>query len=116
MSSFAYAWEGIIYVFRTQRNARIHLGIGSLVVCAAAALRLALVEWAVLLICIMAVVVAEMVNTVVEATVDLVTDRYHPLAKVAKDVAAGAVLATAIGSAGIGLLILGPHLWHALAR
>ena len=99
---------------RTQRNARIHLSIGSMVLVLAALLRLALVEWAILLLCIVAVIVAEMLNTVAEAVVDLVTDRYHPLAKIAKDVAAGAVLVTAIGSAGIGLLVLGPHLWHAL--
>jgi len=80
----------------------------------AAALGVAIMEWAILLLCMVAVIVAEMLNTVVESIVDLITGQYHPLAKVAKDVAAGAVLVTAIGSAGIGLLVLGPHLWHAL--
>jgi diacylglycerol kinase len=57
-----------------------------------------------------------MINTMVEAIVDLITDHYHPLAKVAKDVAAGTVLFTAVGSVLIGLVVLGPHLWQALFR
>lgn len=114
LASFDYAWQGIVYVVRTQRNARVHMAIGSIALVLAAVLRLAPMEWAILLLCIVAVIVAEMVNTIVEATIDLITDRYHPLAKIAKDVAAGAVLVAAIGSAGIGLLVLGPHLWHVL--
>ena len=116
LPSFDYAWQGIVHVVRTQRNMRIHLAIAVAVLVLAATLGLALVEWAILLLCMVAVIVAEMLNTVVESIVDLVTAQYHPLAKVAKDVAAGAVLVTAIGSAGIGLLVLGPHLWHALFR
>ena len=112
--SFDYAWQGIGHVVRTQRNMRIHLAIAVAVLALATILGLATVEWAILLLCMVAVLVAEMLNTVVESIVDLVTAQYHPLAKVAKDVAAGAVLVTAIGSAGIGLLVLGPHLWHAL--
>jgi len=112
--SFDYAWQGIVHVVRTQRNMRIHLAIASAVLVLAAALGVAIMEWAILLLCMVAVIVAEMLNTVVESIVDLITGQYHPLAKVAKDVAAGAVLVTAIGSAGIGLLVLGPHLWHAL--
>jgi len=95
---------------------RIHLAIAVAVLALATILGLAIVEWAILLLCMVAVLVAEMLNTVVESIVDLVTAQYHPLAKVAKDVAAGAVLVTAIGSAGIGLLVLGPHLWYALLR
>jgi len=116
LPSFDYAWQGIVHVVCTQRNMRIHLAIAVAVLVLAATLGLAIVEWAILLLCMVAVIVAEMLNTVVESIVDLVTAQYHPLAKVAKDVAAGAVLVTAIGSAGIGLLVLGPHLWHALLR
>ena len=115
-SSFGFAWQGISYVVRTQRNARVHLSIGGTVLILAALLRVSIVELAILLLCVMAVVVAEMLNTVVEAVVDLVTDRYHPLAKIAKDVAAGAVLITAIGSASIGVLVLGSHLWRMFSR
>jgi diacylglycerol kinase len=114
--SFRYAWQGIVYVVRTQRNVRVHLAAAILVLALAVLLHLSRIEIAVLVGCIMVVVAAEMVNTVAESIVDLVTDRYHPLAKVAKDAAAGAVLVTAIGSAVIGVLLLGPPLWHAVAR
>ena len=114
LKGFTYAWAGLTYVVRTQRNMRFHLCAACAVVALAALLHLALLEWAILLTCILGVIVAEMLNTIVEAVVDLITDRYHPLAKIAKDVAAGAVLLSAIGSAGIGLLILGPHLWRVL--
>ena len=73
-------------------------------------MRLDAVRWAVLVLTIALVFFAEMVNTVVEAIVDLVTPEYHPLAKVAKDVSAGAVLVTAMAAVVVGLLILGPPL------
>ena len=113
-SGFFYAWQGIVYVFRTQRNARMHLAVAGFVLALAALLRVSLLELSILLVCIMAVIVAEMLNTVVEAVVDLVTAQYHPLAKVAKDVAAGAVLSSAVVSAVIGVLVLAPHVGHAL--
>jgi diacylglycerol kinase len=95
---------------------RVHLAVAVAVLLFAALLRLPPIEVAVLLACISMVIAAEMVNTVTEAIVDLVTDQYHPLAKIAKDAAAGAVLVLAIGSALIGLLLLGPPLWHVVAR
>jgi undecaprenol kinase/diacylglycerol kinase (ATP) len=95
---------------------RVHLAAGTLVLVLAILLRLSPLDVAVLLLCIIAVVMLEMLNTVVEAVVDLKTERYHPLAKIAKDVAAGAVLVAAAGSAVVGLLVLGPPLWHALFR
>jgi diacylglycerol kinase len=113
---FRYAWQGIVYVVKTQRNVRVHLAAAVLVLVLAVLLRLSRIEVAVLVGCIMVVIAAEMVNTVAESIVDLVTDSYHPLAKVAKDAAAGAVLVTAIGSAVVGLLLLGPPLWHVLVR
>ncbi|MGH2411630.1 MAG: diacylglycerol kinase family protein, partial [Chloroflexota bacterium] len=79
-------------MFRTQRNMRIHVGAAAAVLALAGVLRVARVELAVLLLCILAVLTLEMLNTVVEAVVDLATEEYHPLAKIAKDVAAGAVL------------------------
>lgn len=115
-SAFRFAWMGVSHVLRTQRNARIHLGVGTAVIAAAVALQIAAVELAMLVVCITMVVAAEMMNTVVEATVDLVSPSYHPLAKIAKDVAAGAVLVCAIGAAVIGAIVLGPHLWHAVGR
>ena len=67
-------------------------------------------------VAITGVFVAEMFNTVAEACVDLATQEFHPLARVAKDVAAGAVLANAILSGVIGLFVFGPHLWPLLLR
>jgi diacylglycerol kinase len=108
--SFAYAFAGIGYCLRTQRNFRIHLLAAGAVVVVGALLGLAAVEWAILALTVTMVLAAEMVNTVIEATVDLASPGYHPLAKVAKDVAAGAVLVTALGAVVIGVCIFAPHL------
>lgn len=116
LSSFRYAGQGVWYVVATQRNMRVHVATGVLVLLLAALLRLPPAHWAVLLLCMVVVLTLEMLNTVVEAVVDLETDRYHPLAKIAKDVAAGAVLVAAVGAALVGLLLLGPPLWQALGR
>jgi diacylglycerol kinase len=109
-ASFGYAFAGLAYCFRTQRNFRIHIAIGLIVTLAGIALGLSWVEWAVVSILIVVVLAAEMVNTMVEALVDLVTEQYHPLAKVAKDVAAGIVLLSATGSTVVGLLIFLPKI------
>ena len=108
IESFRYAFGGLGYCFRTQRNFRIHIAAAFLAGLLGALLRLSITEWAVLTLLVVMVIAAEMVNTMVEALVDLVTTEYHPLAKVAKDVAAGVVLLTAIGSVVVGLLIYGP--------
>ncbi len=108
--SFGYAFAGLVHVLRTQRNFRIHLVIVALVVSLGLYVGLAGVEWAVLIICIALVLAGEMMNTVVETIVDMASPEYHPLAKIAKDVAAAAVLLTAIASVLVGLLVLGPHL------
>lgn len=112
--SFRYAWLGIVNVLRSQRNARIHLVIGMLALGTSLALRLSPANLAIVVVCVTLVITAEMMNTVIEAVVDLVTEDYHALAKVAKDVAAGTVLVTACGSAVVGLLVIGPPLWHAV--
>jgi diacylglycerol kinase len=109
-ASFGYALAGLAYCFRTQRNFRIHIAIGLIVTLAGIVLGLSWVEWAVVAILIVVVLSAEMVNTMVEALVDLVTEQYHPLAKVAKDVAAGVVLLSAIGSSVVGVLIFLPKI------
>lgn len=111
LRSFGYAAAGIGYVVRTQRNARVHLIIGLLVVIAGTYLRVSALEWAVLLLTFGLVFSAEMINTVAELAVDLLTQRRHPLAKVAKDAAAGAVLVTALAAVGVGIAIFGPRLW-----
>ncbi len=112
--SFRYAGAGLWYAWRTQRNTRIHLMVAGAAVALGVWLRLAATEWAVLTLTIGFVLVGEMLNTVAETLVDLVSPGYHPLAKVVKDVAAGAVLLTAIIAVVVGLLILGPPLWGRL--
>lgn len=110
LASFGYAFAGLAYCFRTQWNFRVHIGIGLLVALVGVVLGLTWVEWAVVAILVVVVLAAEMVNTMVEALVDLVTEEYHPLARVAKDVAAGVVLLTAIGAAVVGALIFLPKI------
>jgi len=110
VSSFGFALEGIGYVLRTQRNFRIQLILGVIALALGVALRFSALEFAVLLVTTTAVLVAEMANTVVEVLVDLLTAEYHPLAKIAKDVAAGAVLLLAISAVLVGLLLFIPHL------
>ena len=110
--SFAFAFAGIWYVLRTQRNAKIHASITTLVILLGLFLPVSATQWAILAVTIGMVFSAEMFNTVVEALVDLVCPTFHPLAKVAKDVAAGAVLLLAIMSVTVGLFIFGPLLWQ----
>ncbi len=111
LHSFKYAFEGVWYVLRSQRNAKIHLGVTLAVLLLGLFLRVSVLHWAVLVVTVGLVFAAEMFNTVIEALVDLVSPDYHPLAKIAKDAAAGAVFILAIMAVIVGLLILGPPLW-----
>lgn len=113
--SFVYAFAGLQHTIRTQRNMRVHLTIAVLAIGAGVWLHISAVEFALIFVAITNVVIGEMFNTVAEACVDLATREYHPLAKIAKDVAAGAVLLSAMLSVVIGLFVFGPHLWN-LAR
>jgi diacylglycerol kinase (ATP) len=112
--SFQYAFEGWWFVLRTQHNAWIHAVITAAVVALGLWLKLPLRDWAVLILAFMAVWMAEFMNTAIEAVVDMIMPEAHPLAKVAKDVAAAAVLVGALGAVLIGLLLLGPPLWQRL--
>jgi diacylglycerol kinase len=109
--SFQYAFAGVKYVLRTQRNAWIHAGISLAVILLSIWLNLSLPNWAVIILTISFVWMVEFINTAIESVIDLTTPHQHPLAKVSKDVAAGAVLVAAGASIMIGLLILGPPLW-----
>jgi diacylglycerol kinase len=112
--SFRFAFAGLAYLLRTQRNARIHVLAGTVACVLAAWLRISRVEWAVIVFTIALVVILEGLNTAVEAAVDLASPGIHPLAKSAKDLAAGMVLVAALASVAVGLLILGPPLWAKL--
>jgi diacylglycerol kinase (ATP) len=114
LTSFRYAFAGVWHVLRTQRNARIHISIALVVVILGLWLGLSYTQWAIIVLTIGLVLAAEAFNTVAEAAVDLATAEYHPLAKIAKDAAAGAVLMVAIAAVIVGILILGPPLWREL--
>jgi diacylglycerol kinase len=111
IASFRYAFHGLWYAIRTQRNMRVHSAVTLLVLLVSILLRISTLEFAMIFIAITGVFIAEMFNTVIELCVDLASSEYHPLAKIAKDVAAGAVLLSAILSIIIGLFVLGPHVW-----
>jgi diacylglycerol kinase len=108
--SFKYARAGAEHALRTQRNIWIHLGIGLLVVGLAVGLKTDRIEMAVLILTIAFVIAAEMINTAIEEVVNLAKPEHHPLAALAKNVAAGAVLVAASGAVLVGLLIFVPKL------
>jgi len=113
MKSFRVAFNGLVYTFRTQRHMRIHLYVVVIVILLGMFLNLGLREMLVLLFTISLVIVAEMFNSAIEATVDLVSPNYHPLAKFAKDIGAGAVLITSILAIVVGsLIMLGDNRWE----
>jgi diacylglycerol kinase (ATP) len=105
LDSFNYAFEGIIYTLRNERNMRIHFIIAIFVLFFSIFCNLSKMETLVLFITIALVIVAEMINTAIEAAIDLITDKYHELAKIAKNVAAGAVLVSAVNSIIVGYII-----------
>jgi diacylglycerol kinase len=112
--AFGHALHGWRHVLRTQRNAWIHSLVATLVIAVGLWLRLPLRDWAVIVLTIAMVFTAEFINTAIEAVVDLASPVQHPLAKVGKDVGAGAVLVSALAAVLVGLLILGPPLWARL--
>ena len=112
IKAFGYAFSGWWFVIRTQRNAWIHMLVSVLVIIMSFILRINASDWALILLAIAMVWIAEFLNTALEAVVDLATNhQQHELARVGKDVGAAAVLIAATSSALIGLLILGPPLW-----
>jgi diacylglycerol kinase (ATP) len=115
LRSFPFAFAGIGHLLRTQGNAQIHVAAGSAAIALGFLFNIDRGEWLALALTITLVLAAEGVNTAVEAVVDLVTPGFHPLAKIAKDVAAGTVLLTAIGAVAVGLIVFLPRLWTLVA-
>ncbi|MCR5295118.1 MAG: diacylglycerol kinase family protein [Lachnospiraceae bacterium] len=114
LKSFGFAFEGIRDTFRSERNIKIHgLFMIAVVICGFL-FRISLTEWFFCLVLFGLVTSLELVNTAIEAAVDLATEEKKPLAKKAKDAAAGAVLVSAIFAAVIGLFIFVPKLFHIL--
>lgn len=105
LSSFGFAAKGIKYAMTTERNMKVHVVAALLVILAATVLGVGMMQWLFLLLAIALVLTAEMFNTALEAVVDLVSLDIHPLAKVAKDTAAGAVLITAAFAVIVGIVV-----------
>jgi len=110
LRSFGHAFEGVAYILRTQRNARIEIAVGIAAVALAAWLGITAVEWAVLVLTIVIVLALEWMNTALELAVSLASPEPHPLAKAAKDVAAACVLLGAVASIVVGLVLFTPRL------
>ena len=105
IESFNYAVEGIIHVLRTHRNMRLHFLAAIVVLVLALVLGVSRIELIVLLLSIAFVLIAEMINSAIEAAIDVATSSFDPLAKLAKDIAAGAVLIASINAVAVGYLV-----------
>ena len=109
-NSFNHAYRGLVYAVRTQRNVRFHVVAAAAVLVMSLLVGVSKLELAILILAITAVFVAEIFNTALEFAIDLVTREYHPLAKLAKDVSAGAVLVTSVAALAVGYLVLADDL------
>jgi diacylglycerol kinase (ATP) len=116
LRSFGFAGAGIVTLLHTQPNARVHVALGAGAASLAFWLGLSALECAVLVLTMGLVLVAEAVNTAIEAVVDLASPSIHPLAQRAKDIAAGAVLLSAVTAVLVGLALFGPRLIASFAR
>ena len=116
IAGFGFAFRGLWHAIRTQINMKAHISIAIIAIALGIVLHISAVEFALIFVAIAGVLIAEMFNTVIELCVDLASPSYHPLAKTAKDVAAGAVLLSAIMAIIIALFVFGPHLWALITR
>jgi diacylglycerol kinase len=116
LESFRHAFAGLWYVLRTQRNAWIHAFVTVGVIFLGLWLQIELRDWAIIILAIFVVWLAEIINTALEAITDLASPEVHPLARVGKDVGAGAVLLASITAFVLGLLVLLPALKEKLSE
>jgi diacylglycerol kinase (ATP) len=116
LQSLNWAFEGVIHVLRSQRNMRIHFALATIVLILAFSYGVTKLELMALLVAISFVLIAEMVNTAIEATIDLATTSFDPLAKVAKDIAAGAVLIASVNAVVIGYLVFADRISEPSSR
>ena len=108
--SFKYALNGVFTALRICRNLKIHYLLAVIAIIAGFYFQIGRLEFAVILLAITLVITLEMINTAIEKVVDLLTEKYHILALIAKDVAAGAVLIASVVAFIVGALIFGPHI------
>lgn len=109
LDSFRFALDGMVHVIRTQRHMRYHLVLTMMALALTVVFGVSKIEIIALLLVIALVLTTELLNTAIEVTIDLVTDSYHPLAKVAKDVAGAAMLIATVTAATVGALIFLDH-------
>lgn len=105
LDSFGFALDGLIYCLKTQRNMRIHAVAALSIIIISLTTNLTRLDIIMLSFAVALVLICEMINTAIEKSIDLFTDKYHPLAKIAKDVAAGAVFVAAVNSIFVGYLV-----------
>ena len=110
IDSFNFAFQGLIHAVRTQRNMRVHLLIAVVVMIAAVAVGVTQIELIVLILVIAFVLITEMINSSLEAAIDVATTSFDPMAKLAKDMAAGAVLISTVAAVATGFLIFDDHI------
>jgi diacylglycerol kinase (ATP) len=116
LQSLNWAFEGVIHVLRTETNMRVHFALATAVLVLAFSYGVTKLELMALLVAISFVLIAEMVNTAIEATIDLATTSFDPLAKMAKDIAAGAVLIAAVNAVIVGYLVFADRLTEPSSR
>lgn len=115
MRKFAWAMAGLMAVIREEQNMKIHLAAAGIALGLGWILGLERGEWGLLLIAIILVLMSEVINTAIERTVDLIAPQYHPLAEKAKNMAAGAVLLSAISAVILGVIVFGPHIFNIIS-
>ncbi len=114
INSFKYSIEGIIYAFKKEQNMTVHVIVCITVIALGILLKISYFEWLICFILFGLVIATELINTSIEALVDLVSPKYHPLAKIAKDTAAGAVLVFALVALISGIMIFLPKILNFL--
>ena len=112
MASVRFALQGFAYAYRSERNLRIHAVFAALAVLLTIVLDVSTIEVLFVLIALALVLMSELINTAIEKTLDAVKPEHHPLAKIAKDCAAAAVLLSAGLAVVIGIVVFGSHLWE----
>ncbi|MBT4518800.1 MAG: diacylglycerol kinase family protein [Halieaceae bacterium] len=113
--SIGHAVDGVIEMLKGQHNSWVHIAITLAVIALAFLFRVTAVQWCVLIIAITLVWVVEALNTAFESLCDVVSPEFHPLVRKSKDIAAGAVLISAIGAITLGLIVFIPHAWGVMA-
>ena len=110
INSFKFALDGLGYAFKYEQNILVHFTVMIIVIIMGIFLKISFIEWLICLILFGLVIATELINTSIEATIDLLTDKIHPLAKIAKDTASAAVLVFALTAIIVGLLIFLPKI------